>query len=77
MTEGRGRVGTVEGAADQYLGPRRSGAARSMEADHALRLDARGLPGYRLVDRGPGGQEPLTSTWSTKITWTGSSRSDP
>ena len=32
--------------------PRRGGAARSMEADHAMRVGARGPPAYRSIDRG-------------------------
>jgi hypothetical protein len=35
-----GRVGTGENAADQYLEPRRGGAAGRMEADHVLMVGA-------------------------------------
>ena len=52
ISDGAGRVGTGDGEADQWAGPRRSGADRSREAGHALRVDACGPAGYRSVDRG-------------------------
>ncbi len=52
MSDGAGRVGTGEGAADQQAGPRRGGAARSDDADHALMVRAAPPRGYRSSDRG-------------------------